>query len=130
MLFLAALLSFFPLKSQDVNWTKKPLTKKEIPVAPDSKPDYIWQQIKKDPLTKEHFGWKLAYIQHPMYLVIDEDRGEPTVGERTPPWGAENAEDYAGRVRRNLKSLDELPGLKLNFEWSAVELQAITKKSY
>jgi hypothetical protein len=128
ILFLIGAFGFLPLNSQDINWTKKPLTEKEIPVAPEKMPGYLWQQIKKDSFTKEHFGWKLAFIQHPMYLVIDEDRGEPTIGERTPPWGAANAEDYAGRVRRNLNSLDELPGLKLNYEWSAVELQSITKK--
>ncbi len=128
ILFLIAVFGFFPLKSQDINWTKRPLTAKEIPVASDKMPDYLWQQVKKDPFTKEHFGWKLAFIQHPMYLLIDEDRGEPPVGERIPPWGAANAEDYAGRVRRNLNSLDELPDLKLNYEWSAVELQSITNK--
>jgi len=128
MLFLIVIFGYFPLKSQDSNWVKRPLTEKEIPVAPDRMANYLWQQIKKDPYTKQHFGWKLAFIQHPMYLLIDEDRGEPAVGERIPPWGAANAEDYAGRVRRNLNSLDALPGLKLNFEWSAVELQSITKK--
>ena len=116
------------LKRQDTGWTNKPLTKKEIPVAPDRMANYLWQQIKKDSYTKQHFGWKLAFIQHPMYLLIDEDRGVPAVAERIPPWGAANADDYAGRVRRNLNSLKELPGLKLNFEWSACELQSIIKK--
>ncbi len=66
---------------------RKPLTKAEIPVPPKEMPDYILKQLKKDPFVKEHFGWKLAFCQHPMYLLIDEDRGEPTVGERVPPWG-------------------------------------------
>ena len=57
------------------------LTQAEIPVAPNEMPDYILEQLKKDPFVKEHFGWKLAFCQHPMYLLIDEDRGEPTVGE-------------------------------------------------
>ena len=106
----------------------KPLTEKEIPVASKEMPNYLWKKIKEDPFTKEHYGWKMAFIQHPMYLLIDEDRGDPTVGERIPPWGAANAEDYAGRVRRNLNSMDELPDLKLNYEWSAVELQSITNE--
>ena len=38
--------------------------------------------------TKALMGWKLAICQHPMYLIVDEDRGEPVVGERVPPWGA------------------------------------------
>jgi len=128
ILSLITIFGYSPLKSQDINWVNKPLTKREIPVAPDNMTHYLWQQIKKDPFTKEHLGWKLAFIQHPMYLLIDEDRGEPAVGERIPPWGAANAEDYAGRVRRNLNSLNELPGLKLNFDWSAVELQSISQK--
>lgn len=126
--FLVVFFGFFPLKSQDIDPTKSPLTEKEIPVSFDLMPDYLWEQVKKDPFTKEHFRWKLAFIQHPMYLLIDEDRGEPPVGERIPPWGAANAEDYTGRVKRNLNSLDELPDLKLNYEWSAVELQSITDK--
>lgn len=56
----------------------------------------------------------MAFIQHPMYLIMDEDRGEPAVMERFPPWGAANSEDYTKRVQRNLNSLDSLPGLKLN----------------
>ena len=107
---------------------RKPLTEKENPVSSDKLADYVWQKVKKDPYTKEHFGWKLAFIQHPMYLIIDEDRGVPAVMERFPPWGEANATDYAGRVRRNLNSLDSLPDLKLNYDWSAVELLSITTK--
>ena len=59
ILFMIALLNYFPLLSQDINWTTKPLTDKEIPVAPEKIPDYLWQQIKRDPFTKEHFGWKI-----------------------------------------------------------------------
>jgi hypothetical protein len=99
---------------------KIPLTKAEIPVAPNEMPDYILEQLKKDPFVKENFGWKLAFCQHPMYLLIDEDRGQPTVGERVPPWGAANAKDYVQRVSRNLQSLENLPELKLNYQWSAV----------
>ncbi len=104
---------------------KKPLTQAEIPVAPNDMPDYILDQLKKDLFVKEHFGWKLAFCQHPMYLLIDEDGGEPTVGERVPPWGAANAKDYVERVRRNLQSLENLPELKLNYQWSAVELRTM-----
>ncbi|UCC23161.1 MAG: hypothetical protein JSW23_03660 [Planctomycetota bacterium] len=109
------------------NDAKKPLTQDEVPVAPDEMPDYILEQLKKDPFVKEHFAWKLAFCQHPMYLLIDEDRGEPTVGERVPPWGAANAKDYVQRVSRNLQSLENLPELKLNYQWSAVELRKMVK---
>ncbi|MFC1739671.1 hypothetical protein ACFL1G_11600, partial [Planctomycetota bacterium] len=103
----------------------KPLTKDNIPVPPEKMPGYILEQLKKDPFVKEHFGWKLAFCQHPMYLLIDEDRGEPAVGERIPPWGAPDKEGYVARVRRNLNSLEELSRLKLNYQWSAVELQSM-----
>lgn len=97
----------------------------EIIVEPEKMPDYLWTQIKKDPFIKEHLGWKLAFCQHPMYLLIDEDRGNPTVAERIPPWGAKCARDYAERVRRNLQSLTRFPHLKLNYQWSALEFQSL-----
>ena len=82
-------ISVFSSISQAAGEEKKTLTKAEIPVAPKEMPDYILEQLKKDPFIKEHFGWKLAFCQHPMYLLIDEDRGKPTVGERIPPWGGD-----------------------------------------
>ena len=102
-------------------------TKDELPVPADEMPEYIFEQLQQDPFVKEHFSWKLAFCQHPMYLLIDEDRGEPTVGERVPPWGAPNATQYVERVRRNLQSLEDLPELKLNYQWSAVELQTMVQ---
>ena len=98
-----------------------------ISVEPDKMPEYIFEQLRNDPFVKKHFGWKLAFCQHPMYLLIDEDRGLPTVGERVPPWGAPNAAQYVERVKRNLKSLQEFPELKLNYQWSAVELQSMVE---
>jgi hypothetical protein len=89
--------------------------------------EYHLQELTKDPYLKEHFKWKLFFAQHPMYLLIDEDRGEPPVGERIPPWKAKTKEEYVERVRRNLKSLDELPELKLNYQWSALELEDLCK---
>jgi len=58
-----------------------------------------------------------------MYLIVDEDCGEQAVGERIPPWRAETKEGYIERIRRNLKSLEELPNLKLNYQWSALEVE-------
>ena len=120
-------ISVFSSISQAAGEEKKPLTKVDIPVAPRKMPDYILEQLKKDPFIKEHFGWKLAFCQHPMYLLIDEDRGKPTVGERVPPWGATKAADYVERVRRNLQSLEKYSDLKLNYQWSAVELQSMAR---
>jgi hypothetical protein len=85
--------------------------------------EYYLDELKKDPYVKKHFGWKLFFAQHPMYLIVDEDRGEPAVGERIPPWGAETKEGYIERVRRNLTSLEKLPNLKLNYQWSALEVE-------
>jgi Glycosyl hydrolases family 38 N-terminal domain len=76
-------------------------------------------------ILKEHFGWKMAICQHPMYLLIDEDRGEPIVGERVPPWGAPDAEEYVKRVEGNLNSLDNYPDLKLNYQFSGVEMESM-----
>jgi len=77
---------------------------------------------------KKRTGMKLAFCQHPMYLLIDEDRGEPVVGERVPPWGAATAADYVERVKRNLDSLDKFEQLRLNYEFSAVEMEAMAKE--
>ncbi len=77
---------------------------------------------------KDHYNWKIALCYHPMYLLIDEDRGEPIVGERTVPWGAPTAEEYAERVRRNLAALEADPKLKLNYEWSGYELDDICRR--
>jgi hypothetical protein len=85
--------------------------------------EYYLNELIKDPYVKKHFGWKLFFAQHPMYLIVDEDRGEPAVGERIPPWGAKTKEGYIERVRRNLKSLEELPNLKLNYQLSALEVE-------
>lgn len=80
-------------------------------------------QTQQAPFFKQHYGWKLAFLQHPMYLLIDEDRGDPIVGERVAPWGAPDVEAYIERVRRNLASLEAFPALRLNYEFSAVEME-------
>ncbi len=89
--------------------------------------EFLLDRLMADPYLKEHFQWKLFLAQHPMYLLVAEDRGEPAVGERIPPWGAKTKEAYVERVRRNLKSLDDLPELRLNYQWSALELQDLCR---
>jgi hypothetical protein len=74
---------------------------------------------------RKHFDWKIAICYHPMYMLVDEDRGEPTIGERIPPWGAATAEQYLERVKRNLDSLEKDPKLTLNYEWAACALEDI-----
>lgn len=81
--------------------------------------DRIWNTG----LVRKHFQWKMGFVQHPMYLLIDEDRGVPVVGERVPPWGAACAEDYVERVERNLDSFDKYSDLLLNYDFSAVEVE-------
>jgi len=66
--------------------------------------------------------WKLALVQHPMYLLIREDT---TCAERTPPWGAPTIDAYIDRVEQNLESLEKFLDLKLGYEWSAVELELL-----
>ncbi|NIQ99340.1 MAG: hypothetical protein GTN78_03955 [Gemmatimonadales bacterium] len=70
---------------------------------------------------------KMAFVQHPMILVIHEDRGEPMVGEREGPVGAPDLETYAGRVRRNLEALQQFPDLFINYELSGVELEMLAE---
>jgi hypothetical protein len=77
---------------------------------------------------KSHFGWELAICQHPMFLLIDEDRGVPVVGERVAPWGAPSAEEYVERVIRNLESLEKYPDLKISYEFSGAEVMGIAEK--
>ncbi len=70
--------------------------------------------------------WRFALVQHPMILAVHEDRGEPVIIERVPAYGgAAELSEYAERVRRNLDALRKHPGLKLNYEFSAVELQIL-----
>ncbi|NQU76217.1 MAG: hypothetical protein HQ546_07895 [Planctomycetes bacterium] len=68
-----------------------------------------------------------ALVQHPMILLINEDRGEPPVGERVPPWGATDLASYAQRVRRNLQAMNRYKDLCLNYEFSAVELEMLAQ---
>ena len=74
---------------------------------------------------KEYYDWQIAICYHPMYMLVDEDRGVPILGERIPPWGAATAEQYLERVNRNLASLEKDPKLKLNYEWAASALEDI-----
>lgn len=71
--------------------------------------------------------WKNVLCQHPMYLLIDRDRGKPTVRERIPPWGAPDAKEYVKRVKRNLKSLERFPDLKINYQFSGVEMEDMAR---
>jgi hypothetical protein len=75
---------------------------------------------------KQYFDWQIAICYHPMYMLVDEDRGVPIIGERVPPWGAATAEQYLERVKRNLASLEKDPKLTLNYEWAACALEDIS----
>ena len=76
---------------------------------------------------KNFVEWKNVLCQHPMYLLIDRDRGKPTVGERIPPWGAPDAKEYTKRVKRNLESLEKFPDLKINYQFSGVEMEDMAR---
>lgn len=73
--------------------------------------------------------WVFAIVQHPMVLIINEDRGKPEVGERVPQWGAADIETYADRIRRNLEAMRKYPDLKINYEFSAVELKILDEQT-
>jgi len=92
-----------------------------------SKTNDMLAELLKNPYLKSRMNWQLALCQHPMYLLVDEDRGEPTVGERVLPWGAPDVTIYVERVKRNLASLQKYSDLKLNYEFSAVELQSLAQ---
>lgn len=76
----------------------------------------------------DYFNWQIAICYHPMYMLVDEDRGDPPVGERIPPWGAETAEEYLERVKRNLASLEKDPKLTLNYEWAIHSLEDVAER--
>jgi len=94
------------------------------PVAGDSVSD----TVVRTPGYREKLGYKLAFCQHPMYLIIDLDRGEPTIGERTPPWGAATAADYVQRVKRNLDALASLDKLRLNYQFSGWAMESMAER--
>lgn len=70
---------------------------------------------------------KMAFVQHPMVLLIHEDRADPPVGERVEPWGAPDLPTYAERLRRNLQALRDYPDLLLNYEFSGVEMEMLAE---
>jgi len=88
----------------------------------------MFEKIINSSLIKKNFNWKLSICQHPMYLLIDEDRGVPEILERIPPWGAPNAKEYIERVKRNLRSLERYPELRIDYDFSAVEIEAICRE--
>ena len=75
-----------------------------------------------------YYKWQIAICYHPMYMIQDEDQGVPALPERTPPWGCDSAEEYLERIKRNLASLEETPGLTLNYEWSIHALADIAER--
>jgi len=87
----------------------------------------VIQRFRRMPAFRKELGWKLAYTQHSMYMFIDEDRGVPTVGERTSPWGAPDASVYVGRIRRNLASLERVRGLLLSYDFPGVDIESIAR---
>jgi len=98
--------------------------------AADSEATLIQEVVNRFrhlPAFRKELGWKLAYTQHSMYMFIDEDRGEPIVGERTSPWGAPDAGVYVGRIRRNLASLEKIPGLMLSYDFPGVDIESIAR---
>jgi len=86
-----------------------------------------FEQLRKSPYLKQHLNWNMALCQHMMYLLIDEDRGEPILGERVLPWGAPNTAEYTKRIIRNLKSLENIEDLILNYQIAAVDMESLAR---
>jgi hypothetical protein len=95
--------------------------------VPESKWTEYYKHLKKLPYLRAHLGWKIALIEHSMYMLIDEDRTNPVVGERTLPWGAPDASVYVDRIRRNLAALEAIPGLRLTYDFPGVDLESIAR---
>ncbi len=70
------------------------------------------------PKPKRH----MAFAMHPMWLIIKEDT---VCAERTPPWGAPSIEEYSKRLSRNLHVLESTPEARLNYDFSAGELEDV-----
>jgi len=84
---------------------------------------------KNNPDDYEKFSdrkWQYAFGQHPMYLIILEDK---QCAEREPPWGEPTIKRYIARMRRGLKALEKYPKLRYNFDFSSVELQDMAKRA-
>ncbi len=64
----------------------------------------------------------VALSQHPMWLIIKEDT---ICIERTPGWGAASIEEYAMRLARNLEVLENTQWARLNYDFSAAELEDV-----
>jgi hypothetical protein len=67
----------------------------------------------------------IALVQHPGWLLIAEDR---ITAMRVPPWGSATIKGYMARISRNLNTLDKHPSLKINYDFSAVELEDLFEK--
>jgi hypothetical protein len=87
----------------------------------------VLERLKHWPYLRGQLGWKVAFTQHSMYMLIDEDRGVPMVGERTTPWGAPDAAVYVERIRRNLASVEKNPGLVLTYDFPGADFEAIER---
>jgi len=61
-------------------------------------------------------------VEHPMWLIIKECS---VCAERTPPWGAPDVKTYSERLSGNLKSLEDNPRAKTDYEFSAGELEDV-----
>ena len=73
-------------------------------------------------------AWIWACVQHPMPLLV-EDRGQPTVLERIPPWGDPSLRAYVAKFTDVCESLERFPELRIDFEISAKELEDVARES-
>ena len=85
--------------------------------------------MKEDtPLKRNEKEWVWVCVQHPMPLLV-EDRGEPAVLERIPPWGDPTLDAYMTKFNDVCDSLESYPQLRIDFEISARELEDVAQAS-
>jgi len=72
--------------------------------------------------------WLWAICYHPMILLIDEDRGEPKILERIPPWGAEALDGYWPRLERSIAFAERDDSFKFSLDISGCELERLAEE--
>jgi alpha-mannosidase len=61
--------------------------------------------------------------------LLVEDRGEPAVLERIPPWGDPSLKAYMAKFNDVFDSLETFPDFRIDFEISARELEDVANES-
>jgi hypothetical protein len=91
-------------------------------------PEQVFQELKSLPYSRAHLRWAIGFTQHSMYMITDEDRGVPMVGERHMPWGAPDASVYVQRTLHNMEALVNIPQLRLTYDYPGCDIESIAAR--